>query len=171
MISLMILTVATYILMSTVTASAASASAKREKALAAEAVSNMIERIRACPPRDVFKLFNSDPSDDPYGKGTGHGPYFDIDGLDPQLDARGNPLPLGEILLPGARGMLDESLSQPEFGLPRDLDGSMFIEPGDCKDRYVLLPLIVRARWSGRLGERDFQMATVAVDRPLGEAP
>lgn len=168
MISLLVVTVATYILTSTVMASVMNAGFKRERAAAAEALSNAIERIRACPPPDVFKLFNADPSDDPYGPGTGFGNRFEIPGLDPQFDENGLALPVGEILLPGRGTLLDESAKQPEFGLPRDLDGSMFIEAGDCSNRYVLLPLIVRARWKGRLGNRRMEIATVVVDRSGG---
>lgn len=168
MVSVMIVTVATYILTSTVMASVMNASYKRERAAAAEALSNMVEEIRARPAAEVFALYNSVSTDDPYGPGTGFGHRFDIPGLDPQLGSKGEALPVGEILLPGRGAWLDESLSQPEFGLPRDLDGSMFIEAGDCSDRYILLPLIVRARWNGRLGDRQMEIATVVVDTPDG---
>ncbi len=168
MVSLVIVTVATYILTTTVMASVMNASYKREKAAAAEALANMVEEIRARPASEVFALFNSDSSDDPYGPGTGFGHRFEIPGLDPQLDRSGKPRSVGEILLPGRGAWLDESFSQAEFGMPRDLDGSMFVESGDCSDRYVLLPLIVRARWRGRLGDRQMEIATVVVDTSSG---
>ena len=168
MVSLLVITVASYILTSSVMASVVNAAQRREKAAAAEALSNMVEELRARPAGEVFALYNDDPSDDPYGPGTGFGHEFDIPGLDPQRNNKGEAFAIGEILMPGRGAWLDESFSQPEFGLPRDLDGSLFVEAGDCSSRYVLLPLIVRARWTGRLGDREIKIATVVVDTPKG---
>ncbi len=164
MVSLLVVTVATYILTYTIMASVAHSGSKREKNLAVEAATNMIERLRACPPQDVFTLYNSVGNDDPYGAGTAPGSFFEVDGLDAQLDQGGRPVPVGEILMPGQDGTLDESTTDPLFGLPRDLDGSMFIETGDCSDRYIFLPVIVRVKWRGKLGNRSIDIATVVVD-------
>ena len=164
MVSLLVVTVATYILTYTIMASVAHSGTKREKNLAVEAATNMIERLRACPPQDVFSLYNEIGTDDPYGASTAPGDTFDVPGLTPQLDLREQPLPIGQILMPGTNGVLDESVADAEFGLPRDLDGSMFIETGDCADRYIFLPVIVRVRWRGKLGDRSIDIATVVVD-------
>lgn len=164
MVSLLIITVASYILTSTIMASVAHSASKAEKNVAAEAATNMIERIRACPPQDIYALYNDFAGDDPYGPGTAPGATFDVPGLDPQLDARGNPLPLGTILMPGVAGVLDETVANARFGLPRDLDGSMFIEAGDVADSYLLLPVTVQVNWLGRLGPRKVEIATVVVD-------
>ncbi len=164
MVSLMVITVATYILTYTIMASVAHTGAKREKNLAVEAATNMVERLRACPPQDIFALYNDTAADDPYGAGTGPGPFFQVPDLDPQLDERGNPLPIGVILMPGANGVLDESQADARFGLPRDLDGSLFIEPRNCADSYLFLPLSVRIQWTGKLGNRHIEIATVIVD-------
>ena len=164
MVSLLVVTVATYILTYTIMASVAHSGSKREKNIAVEAATNMIERLRACPPQDVFSLYNTVGTDDPYGATTAPGDTFDVPGLEPQLDARGNPLPIGVVLMPGNGAVLDESVVDQRFGLPRDLDGSMFIENGDCSNRYIFLPVIVRIQYRGKLGDRNVEIATVVVD-------
>ncbi|QDV07119.1 hypothetical protein Poly30_26380 [Planctomycetes bacterium Poly30] len=164
MVSLFVITVATYILTYTIMASVAHTGSKREKNLAVEAATNVIERLRACPPQDIFALYNDTPIDDPYGAGTGPGSTFLVAGLDPQKNARGQDLPVGQVLMPGNGAVLNESVVDARFGLPRDLDGSMFIEDDDCADRYIFLPLTIRVQWNGKLGNRHIEMSTVIVD-------
>lgn len=168
MIALTVVTVATYILTSTVMASMSAIGRKREKAIAADSLSNMIERIRSCPPQDVFALFNDDPSDDPYGPGTAPGPTFAVPGLEPAAGVDAYEA-IGEVLMPGDGAVLNEAATETLFGLPRDLDGSLFIEDDDCSDRYVLLPVIVKITWNGAGGDRTLQMATVVMDCPVEE--
>lgn len=160
MVAFLVLSVAVYILSSTVTASVSHSIVKAEKTLAVEAAMNTIERIRAMPQADVFGLHNGDPSDDPYGPGTGPGNTFDVEGLD---CIPGRPA-VGTVLMPGSGAVLNESAVQPEFGLPRDLDGNLIIEQGDCSDRYIVLPLTIRIEWQSRLGPRSFEIATMLAD-------
>lgn len=169
MVAILVLTVATYILSSTVTASVSHSIVKSQRSLAAEAAMNAIEQIRAMPQEDVFALFNEIPADDPYGAGTGPGPNFNVPGLDPIM-VSGAPLPIGQVLLPGRNGVLNEAMSQPEFGLPRDLDGNLFVEAGDCAGSYIVLPIIVRVQWQSRLGPREFELATMLADMPRWSA-
>lgn len=164
MIAIVVMSVATFILSSTVTASVTHSIVQTEKTRAVEAAMNKIEEIRALPQEDIFALYNGDASDDPYGPGSGPGGTFDVYGLEPQRDALGAPRPVGRVLLPGSGKTLDETATEPEFGLPRDLDGDLSIEPGNCADRYLVLPLIVRIEWQGKLGERSFEMATMLAD-------
>ncbi len=160
MVAFLVMSVAVYILSSTVTASVSHSIVKAEKTLAVEAAMNTIEKIRAMPQADIFALHNSDPSDDPYGPGTGPGNTFDVDGLE-RIPGRPS---VGTILMPGTGAVLDESATQPEFGLPRDLDGNLVIESGDCSDRYIVLPLTIRIEWQSRLGPRSFEIATMLAD-------
>lgn len=164
MVAILVLTVAVFILSSTVTASVSHSIVKAQRTLAVEAAMGTIERIRALPQEDVFALYNDVHSDDPYGAGTGPGATFDVEGLDPVLDPEGNPVPIGKVLLPGQGEVLDESSSQPEFGLPRDLDGDLTIASGNCADRYIVLPLTVRIEWLSRLGPRSLEMSTMLAD-------
>jgi prepilin-type N-terminal cleavage/methylation domain-containing protein len=164
MIAMAIATVATSILSTSVTSLLANTMTRQQRTIAAEGAMNCLEQIRSTPAELVFALFNSDPSDDPDGEGTGFGPLFSIEGLDPVLDNAGNPLPIGTVLLPGNGAVLDESFDQPEFGLPRDLDGDLMVSAGDCSDCYLVLPVTVRIRWQSRLGERSLEMSVLLVD-------
>ena len=164
MVAILVLTVAVFILSSTVTASVSHSIVKGQRTLAVEAAMGTIERIRALPQEDVFALYNDVGADDPYGAGSGPGATFDVEGLNPVLDAAGEPLPIGRVLLPGAGAVLDESAAEPEFGLPRDLDGDLVITPGNCADRYIVLPLTVRIEWLSRLGPRTLEMSTMISD-------
>lgn len=164
MVALSVLTVASYILTTTIMAAVSHTVVKRQKTAAVEASMNLIERMRALPPQDIFALFNDDPSDDPYGVATGPGPFFDVEGLDGLLDELGARQPVGRVLLPGQGAVLDETFVQPQFGLPRDLDGNLAVESGDCSSRYILLPVVVRVEWLSRLGPRRFDVATMVVD-------
>ena len=164
MISIVILSVATFILSSTVTATVTHSITKAEKTRAVEAAMNKIEEIRALPQEDIFALYNGVAKDDPYGPGSAPGSLFSVPGLDPRMDPNGNPVSVGRVLLPGTDGILDETAVQPEFGLPRDLNGNLVIESGDVSDSYLVLPLIVRIEWNGRLGTRSFEMATMLAD-------
>lgn len=164
MIAVVVGTVATYILSSSVTSAVSSTVTRQQRAVAAEGAMNRMELIRATPVDAVFALFNADPTDDPGGVGTAPGPHFSVDGLPPVLDEDGEPLPIGTVLLPGLGAVLDETLEQPEFGLPRDLDGDLEVRPGDCSRRYLVLPVTVRIRWRSRLGDRSLELSTLLVD-------
>lgn len=164
MIAMVVGTVATYILTTSVTASVANTVTRQQQAVAAEGAMNCMEQIRSTPVELVFALFNEDPSDDPDGVGTAFGSIFDVEGLSPVLDKNGNPCPIGQVLLPGHGAVLDETLEQAAFGLPRDLDGDLRVLAGDCSDRYLVLPVTVRIHWRSRLGDRSLELSTLLVD-------
>ena len=165
MVSILVMSVAVYILTSTVAASVTHSSAKAERSVAVEAAMNALENIRSMPQEDVFRMFNSDPTDDPYGAGTAAGPTFDVVGLDPQINGGGAPIPIGRVLVPeNARGELVETDDLPAFGFPRDVNGNLGIEPGNRADDYLVLPITIRIQWQGRMGPRTFELSTMLVD-------
>lgn len=164
MIAVVVGTVATYILSASVTAAVMSTASRQQRVVAAEGAVNCMEQIRSMPMALVFALFNDDPSDDPDGEGTGRGPFFDVEGLSPVLDEQGEPRPTGRVLLPGDGAVLDETLDQPQFGLPRDLDGDLEVLPGDCSSDYLVLPVTVRIEWRTKLGDRTMEVSTLLVN-------
>lgn len=163
-VSILILTVAAYILSSTISASLSHTVSKREQATAVEAAMNAMESMRATSFIDVFSSYNADPGDDPLGPGTAPGPTFDVPGLDAVVDPGGAARPLGSIILPDSNGQLREDAQLPLLGLPRDLSGDMIIDADDHAGDYLVLPAIVRIEWLGRLGPRQFEMSTMFVD-------
>jgi len=163
-ISILTLTVAAYILSSTIGASLSHTVAKREQANAVEAAMNTLETMRATTFLDLFPAFNANPDDEPLGPGTAPGTTFDVDGLDPVVEPGGAVRPIGTILLPDVDGQLREDTALPALGLPRDLNGDMIIDANDHAGDYLVMPTIVRVEWLGRLGPRRFEMATIFVD-------
>lgn len=164
MIAVVVGTVATSILSASLTAAVTSTVIRQQRVVAAESAVNCMEQIRSMPMSLVFALFNEDPSDDPSGEGTAFGAFFDVEGLAPVLDEHGQPRPTGQVLLPGDGATLDETLDQPQFGLPRDLDGDLKVLPGDRSDDYLVLPVTVRIEWRTKLGDRTLEVSTLLVN-------
>ena len=48
-----------------------------------------------------------------------------------------------------------------ELGLPRDLNGDLLIDDQDHSGDYIVLPVIVRVSWTGKAGNRQFEIATM----------
>ena len=63
----------------------------------------------------------------------------------------------GEIIFPVAGGELREDLVDAELGFPRDLDGDGIDGQAHNGD-YEILPILIRVRWTGQLGERTFDL-------------
>lgn len=148
----------------TVASTAKQRALDRENVVAADAARSMIERMRAQDHRRVLALFNADPADDPGGPGTAPGNRFVVAGLDPG-DALGGMarevrFPLVDVAAAGAAPDLQllENRVDPEFGLPRDLNGDSIIDGADRSGDYLLLPVIVAVRWEGKAGAREMSL-------------
>lgn len=159
MVALVILTMCVGMLTSTIASTSVQATVNRENAIAVEAARAAIEDMHNVPFHDVFALFNDFPDDDPGGPGTGFGKDFAVIGLGAAQDDPDGMV--GEVVLPGAEGVLDELEQNEALGLPRDLNGNIRVEEGDRSGDYLVLPVIVRLRWQGRAGVRQFEMATM----------
>jgi type II secretory pathway pseudopilin PulG len=139
----------------------------RETALATDALRGTLEALQGDGAfDDLFNQYNDDPLDD-VGAGPAPGSTFDVPGLQVALDDPDGRV--GEIVFPAtetAAGLeLHEGLDAPELGMPRDLNGNGFIELGNVEDAYVLLPVLVRLRWSGHSGVREMEVRTFLADR------
>ena len=135
----------------------------RETSRAVEAARDVIEQMHNMPFREVFARYNDDPSDDPDGPGTAPGNRFSVDGLEPQV---GDPLGLeGEVVFPAVDGQLREDVTDSSLGFPRDINADGVVDDEDHASDCIVLPLVVRIRWTGHSGDRSFEMFTMLADR------
>jgi hypothetical protein len=135
----------------------------RESALAQDALREMVEVLEGVSDFDqVFRLYNSDPGDDPPGGAPGKG--FAVRGLDP-VDNDDDGF-VGEIFFPaislgGGPLVIREDLQDPELGMPRDLNGDGdILDQFDANGGYKLLPVLVRLRWRNGSGEKVAEIRT-----------
>lgn len=131
-----------------------------EHTLALQAAESALESIQAVEFSEAFWRFNGTTADDPVG-GLSPGDAFDVPGLTPQPgDADGRA---GEVLFPGDNVQLLETAVDPELGMPRDLtlDDPPAITVGNKADDYRVLPVRVRVRWRGALGDRELAIGTI----------
>ncbi len=160
---MILLLVATLMSSSTVAMIARQRAINRENAIAVEGARSMIERMRGQPFAEVFQRYNDDPTDDPAGPGSAPGARFEVFGLRPQVDDPDGFV--GEILFPtvdvsggGPPDLeLREDVPNATFGTPRDLSGDSIIDANDHTDDYFLLPVQIRIRWTGKVGDREFR--------------
>lgn len=126
-------------------------SAEDEKAAASEALVNVLELVR-----EQSRLAQSDEGGwgermvEVFEPGGALGNEFEIEGL---VTSDGRPGTCTVTIL------VDETLSDVDLGLglglPRDLNNDGDATDTDVADTAQLLPVVVRARWVGRLGERE----------------
>jgi len=164
MVALLVMTVGIYMLSTTLTTALRHAAAQQERSLAVESVANLIEEVHSAPFGEVFALYNDVAYDDPAGAGTAPGRFFDVPGLTPLRTPGGVPLPIGEVVLPSNSGVLREDVVLPMLGMPRDLDGDLIVDTLDHSRDYLVLPMVVRVRWMGKAGPRQYEMRTMRAE-------
>ena len=131
------------------------------------AAQDALERIRNESFEELFVLFNEDPFDDPLGPGTAPGNRFAVSGLTPLPGVADGMI--GEIVLPlvdvgtevAPEWQVREDLVDPVLGMPRDLNGDSIVDDADHVADYTILPVLVRLRWKGKHGPREFELYTV----------
>ena len=166
-IVIVVLLVALGSLSGTVVSSSHLARANENRALASDAARRMAAELSTTPFSDIFAAYNTDPSDDPAGVGTAPGSGFDVDGLTPTRDDADGMC--GRIEFPdfdngGGNFILDESIADAGFAMPRDLNGDN--DTFDTFDTgYRLLPVRVWVEWSGVSGNRSIRFETMLSQR------
>lgn len=160
---LVILLVALLIFSSTVSGMAKQRAVNRESALAVEAARNLLETLRSEPFEEVFARYDADATDDPGGAGSAPGAYFAVPGLDAAPDATGGLQ--GEVVFPTAldpdkKLQLREDVELRKLGMPRDLSGDNVVDEHDHAADYFILPVMIRVRWIGANGPREYEMTS-----------
>jgi len=160
MVVTLVLGIAFMIFTSTVAGVTRQRMINREIVIASNEARNMVERMRNEEFADVFALFNADPLDDPGGAGTAPGNSFAVDGI--QVEAGDPDGFAGEIVFPTIEVVpgtfeLREDVVDAELGMPRDLNGDSIIKVDDRSGDYILLPVVVRVRWTGNGGPRQYE--------------
>lgn len=154
-----ILAIALVMLSGTVASTSRLVPSTQESYSACLGAANTIEAMHNEDPAQLWALFNGLPDDDPGGPGTAPGSSFavaDLALLPGDPDGRA-----GEVLVPELEGQLREDQVEPLLGLPRDLNGDSKIDSLDHADDWLVLPVVVRVRWQGLNGPREFSLATM----------
>lgn len=166
MVSVLVLTLCSWMLSTTLMASSRHAENKRQQAYASEACFNLLEDLHALSFREVFARYNADPSDDPEGPGTSPGAHFIVLGLDARIDDEDGFV--GRIHLPSAGPGLFEDGEDSSLEMPRDLNGDLLIDGRDHKGDYEVLPIAVEVEWSSAGADRRFFVETVLAHSARG---
>ena len=131
----------------------------REQALALQAAESCLETLQGTEFDKTFVAFNGTAADDEPGVAS-PGNDFDVVGLSPWPgDPDGLP---GEIVFPGDGVALFENVNMPQLGMPRDLtlDDPPVVDNLDHAGDYLVLPVLVRVRWTGARGNRELVLGT-----------
>lgn len=161
MLGLTVIAIAIVGTVGSITSSAVLGDSNRETTIAYQAAQRVLEELHASEFGQVLALYNGVPGDDPGGAGTAPGPSFAVPGLDVRPDDADGFV--GRVLLPttGSPPRLLENVVNPDFGLPRDLNGDGAEDGADHSTDYIVLPVRVRVEWTGLSGERVIEVETV----------
>ena len=77
---------------------------------------------------------------------------------------------VGQVILPeimnGGASELREDFEDGALGMPMDLDGNGFVDEDlSVADTYQVLPVRIRLEWTGKGGDRVFEVRTVVSSR------
>jgi type II secretory pathway pseudopilin PulG len=121
----------------------------RENLAALRAAERQIETLRAIKLEEIVPRYNATIADD-LGTGANPGAYFDVEGLKPAGSAK-----VGRIAFPGDGIKLLESVTDPAWGMPRDLNGNGVVDTTDVNGTDLkILPVLVEISWTGIQGPR-----------------
>ena len=122
----------------------------RERRLASSAMNSVVEDVKRISAAQI----GTDPSWSTnfvaaYEAGGIPGPAFPVRGLTPQA---------GQAAVCTVQVITDETVTDAELGvelgMPRDLDNDGNVDNNDVEGSASLLPVIVRAQWTGSAGNR-----------------
>lgn len=131
-----------------------------ETAVAASAARTMLEEMKNREFKELFALYNADPSDDPDGAGTAPGSTFAVPELTPLVPGGR----AGTIVFPVLDGQLRENVRDNPLCMPRDLNSDDTVDSADHSTDYILLPIRIRIDWIAKgtkATQRKFEMFTM----------
>ncbi|MEQ1892119.1 MAG: hypothetical protein ABL998_06220 [Planctomycetota bacterium] len=138
------------------------ADSTRQQALASEAARRVLEEMQDATFADLIKLYNASTADDQVGV-TSPGATFVVEGLTPAADDADGIV--GAVEFPTTAGVLHENADRPDFGLPRDLDGSGAVDAADHTTDYALLPVRIVVRWRSNNGPMQVELKSLLAAR------
>lgn len=134
-----------------------------ETGVAYAAAQRALERLQGEGLSQVLARYNASTADDPP---NAPGPDFDVLGLAPRTDDPDGRV--GRVVfpsVPGAPTALREDALDPDFGLPRDLNGDGLVDGLDHAGDYDLLPVLIRIEWRSQSGNRSVEVQTLLTAR------
>lgn len=176
MIAMTVLTVAILGLVTAIVTSMRLTTTNRENTLAMNAARQKIEEMQAWPGgfSEVFAAYNNATGDDAGLAAAAPGGAFTVAGLRP---ITGDPA-VGTIIFnvdssgPGSESLREFSVDPtfgPMMGMPKDISGDGIVDGDDHAtgqpEPYTLLPVVIRIRWDGAMGQRETFFTTQLVDR------
>ena len=172
MIAMVVLTVAILGLVTAIITSMRLTSTNRENTLAMNAARQKIEEMQAWPGgfSEIFAAYNNATGDDAGLAAAAPGGTFTVSGLRPiSTDpAVGTVLYNVDSSGPGSESLREFSVDPtfgPMMGMPKDLSGDGVVDANDHAADYTLLPVVVRIRWDGAMGQRETFFTTQLVNR------
>jgi len=144
MMAVVVLVVGLMAMLSSIAVTGRLSQMDHESSLAMEAMEQTLARLRSTEYSELYTRY-----------GPGGTQMFPV----PGLTSPGTALP-GRIQL-----VTNETLSNAQLGLPRDLNGDGDAEDTDVSDSYVLMPVVVTVEWTGPTGLRRLQLRSLLAER------
>jgi len=168
MVAAVILAVALFGLLASLSYASRLIRAQKEINIAKNAARGIIESMRMYDTGYIYAYYNSNPLDDPNGPNTAPGDNFSAQGLDAQSgdpDGFVGKIEFPEVTLSDGTDVLSETVTAPELGMPRDLNGDGDADDVDVSQDYRLLPVTVRVQWRSFRPEQEIHLQTLIVER------
>ena len=146
MVGMSVLTISVGAIASTLVATTGLNATTDEVERGHNAAVSVLEEIRSQEFSEVFQTYN--------------GTSYSIAGMSPWPGESA----VGTIIFPGDGTELREDVVDRGLGMPRDLNGDNVIDSLDHSSDYIVLPVRVRVRWSGRAGQLEQNIVSVLAD-------
>lgn len=138
--------------------------ASHERTLAMNAAREKVEEMRSYPLSEVYARYNSETKDNP-ATGVSPGPTFPVSGLDPLPNILNGKIVFPEDSSGSGSTNLREYITDPQLGMPRDLNGDGVIDTNSHSSDYTILPVRIVIEWRGMYGAQRFELNTCLYEK------